>query len=125
MSVCNPCIKTKVLPNCLTQLVVGIVALVSQTVKVYIQDLATGGLTILDGTTDNTGLLTVEFPEPNIFFDNHPYELWVTDIGAGVADFAPITINGTTSDVVCLRFQQVKGGDGTVEAYLTQTLIEA
>lgn len=125
MAVCNPCIKTKTLPNCIAQLVIGTVSLINQSVKVYIQDLATGGLVILSGTTDGTGILTVDFPESNIFFDNHPYELWVTDIGADIGAFEPITIGGNTSEIVCLRFQQVKGDDGSVEVYVSQTLLEA
>lgn len=79
---------------------------------------------ILTGTADIDGLVTVATNMVG-FFDSHPYELWITETGAGIGDFEPITINGSTSDIVCLRFQQVRGEDGTVESYLTQTLQEA
>ncbi len=125
MPVCNPCIKTKTLPNCLATLVVGITALTSQQVKVYIQDLATNGLLILTGSADNTGLVSLTLPDPSPFFDNHSYELWVTDLGAGIGAYESISINGSTSDIICLRFETVKGEDGSVESYLTQTLMEA
>jgi len=125
MSVCNPCIKTKTLPNCLAELVIGTVALVSQSVKVYIQDIATGGLTILQGTADIDGLVTLTLPESPAFFDTHPYELWITETGAGIGDFQSITIDGASSDIVCIRFTSVRGEDGSVESYLTQTLAAA
>ncbi len=125
MPVCNPCIKTKAVPNCLAQLVIGTTALTSQQVKVYIQDLATNGLLILTGTADMDGLITLELPDPSPFFDTHPYELWVTDLGAGIGAYESISINGSTSDIICLRFQSVRGDDGSVESYLTQTLMEA
>src|SRR6186713_2813322 len=125
MSVCNPCIKTKTLPNCLGELVVGTIGLVSQSVKVYIQDLATGALTILQGTADSDGLVTLTLPESPAFFDTHPYELWITEAGAGIGDFQTITIEDSTSDIVCLRFTTIRGDDGSVETYLTQTLAAA
>jgi len=125
MPVCNPCIKTKTLPNCLTELVIGTIGLVSQSVKVYIQDIATGGLTILQGVADINGLVTLTLPESPSFADTHPYELWITETGAGIGDFESITIDGTASEIVCLRFTTIRGDDGSVEAYLTQTLAAA
>lgn len=125
MSVCNPCIKTKTLPNCLSQLVIGTIALISQSVKVYIQDIATGALMVLDGTSDGDGLVTVEFEDSKYFFENHPYELWITDIGADIGAFETITFDGASSNTVCMRFHSVKGEDGDIVAYLTQTIAEA
>lgn len=124
MSVCNPCLKAKALPNCTQELAIGTISEINSSVTVYIQDITTGQIMLLPATSDGDGLVTVDISEKK-FFDNHAYELWITDSGADYKDKMDITVGSTIKDTVCLLFEGVVSVSGEAELFVSQIVIEA
>lgn len=121
MSVCNLCLRAKTLPLCLQQLIVGNIALLATNVYLFINDITTGGVAAIPVTTGAAGEITVDVSQVG-FFENHTYELWVTDAGAGFKDKQTITVGSDTTETICMRFEKVKDEDGENFSFLTQTI---
>lgn len=124
MSICDPCLRAKPLPNCIQELTIGTLSLLNSNVSVYIQDVTTGQITLLSGTTNGAGELSVDISGKK-FMDTHSYDLWVTDSGADFEDRLDITIGSSVNNTVCLRFESVVSVEGESEMFVSQTIIEA
>lgn len=124
MSICTPCLVAKPIPSCTQTLNIGTISDINANVRVYIQDITTGQILSFDTTSDGSGLVSVDLSENN-FFDNHAYEMWVTDANAEYRDAKDITIDSQTEKVICLRFEYVQDSTGGSELFTSQTLQNA
>lgn len=124
MSICTPCLKALPLASCAGVLTVGTVDLTDQSVNVYIKDITTGQLMQLEGDADVDGLVTVDLTEKK-FFDNHSYELWVTDAGADMYAKEDFTFGYETFDTICLTFEFVQTVAGEPIVFVAQTIEQA
>lgn len=92
MSVCAPCQKTKPIPKCVVNLLIGGIAFIDTVVTVYFKDISTGKL---------TGIITEVGGDGSVFLENldcgfmpdHSYEVWVTFAGNNIEDRLTLTIS--------------------------------
>lgn len=123
MSICNPCIKVKSIPKCTQSVVLGTIT-PDTDVSVYVWDVTTSLIQTLDAASDNAGLLTVDFSDLALL-SSHAYEVWATTAGGNYKDKLTITVGSTEGDTICLHVEEVKGVDGEMELFSSQTLLEA
>lgn len=124
MSICNPCIQAKPIPKCTQQIELGTIEDADTNVSIYIWDVSTSLIQRIDATSDNTGLVTADTSQISLLA-SHSYEIWVTEAGAGYKEKLTITIGTAANENICLRVEEVKGEDGEMELYASQTLLEA
>lgn len=123
MSICNPCIRTKSIPKCTQQIVLGTIA-PDTDVSVYVWDVTSSLIQMIDAASDNVGLLMVDISQISLL-SSHAYEVWATTAGGNYKDKLDILVGASTGDTICLRVEEVKGADGEMELYSNQTLLEA
>ena len=124
MSICTPCLKAKPLASCTGVLTIGTIDLTDSTVNVYIHDITTGQIMQLEGASDADGLVTVDLSEKK-FFDNHAYELWVTDAGVDMYEKEDFIFGYENFDTFCLTFNEVVTVTGEPVIFAEQTIMEA
>lgn len=124
MSICNPCIKAKPIPKCTQEIEIGTISDIDTAVSVYIWDVSSSLIQRVDATSDGDGLITVDISEVSLLA-SHAYEIWVTEAGANYKEKLSLTIGTSASETICLRVEEVKGTDGEMELYASQTLLEA
>lgn len=123
MSICTPCLKALPLATCTGELEIGTIALTDSSVNIYIHDITTGQIMQVAADSDADGVVTVDLSE-KAFFDNHAYELWITDAGADMYDKQDITIGYETVDTVCLTFNGVVTLTGDPVVYANQVITQ-
>ena len=102
MSLCSTCFNADELPICTDEITFGTIETESETVTVYIKNLATGRINEYVGDVDEFGtvtLTTVELPKSLTF------ELWCTEDGQSINERLPIT-NGSR-EYLCIDFKTV------------------
>lgn len=124
MSICTPCLQALPLASCAGVLTVGTIDLTAQSVNVYIRDVTTGQIMQLEGDADADGLVTVDLTEKK-FFENHSYELWVTDTGADMMAKEDFAFGYEIFDTICLTFEYVQTVEGEPVQFVAQTVTEA
>lgn len=95
--ICSPALKTKTIPTCTQELVVGTIADVSSALVVAIKDITTERLEIIQGESDGDGLVTIDISGYH-FAPNHAYELWIFLAGSNLNDKKLITVEGGDCD---------------------------
>lgn len=123
MSICNPCIKTKSIPKCTQSVVLGTIT-PDTDVSVYVWDVTTSLIQTMDAASDNAGLLAVDFSNLALL-SSHAYEVWATTLGGNYKDKLTIMVGASEGDTICLHVEEVKGVDGEMELFSSQTLLEA
>ncbi len=107
MSVCDPCLKTELVPKCLTNLIIGTISSLNTAVFVYIRDLTTGKLLRFSEVSSGAGQVTVTGldTEPD-FMPDHSYEMWITlQTAISIEDRETITVTSSLGDVTGTCFQ--------------------
>lgn len=102
MSLCSTCFNAEDLPTCTDEITFGTIDTESETVTVYIKNLATGRVNQYVGDVDEFGIVTittVELPKSLTF------ELWVTEDGQSIND--RLTITNGARGYLCIDFKTV------------------
>lgn len=124
MSVCSPCTKVDVIPVCLTNLIIGTIAGLTQNVWIYFRDTTTGKLKRYENQSDGAGLVTLTLVQNNgDFMPEHAYEVWVQNENeVNIETKLDITISAVIYTCFLVNFTYVKDGDETNETYTTVTI---
>lgn len=119
MSYCNQCVETKPILECVTMLLIGMVA-PSENYQIYIENNNTGYLTQQDVPVDGSGILLCDLASlPEGFLnENSTYTLWSTVQGVGLNDYAPITINSEVYECFTLYFKKAFVNDEVANVLL-------
>lgn len=113
MSVCNPCLKTDILPVCTDNIVVGEISSPDTDVFVYVKDITTHRCFRFEETSDNNGIVTITSlnQEPD-FMQNHSYELWITLATAtGIEDREDILVDNASETTECISLEFKRTGE--------------
>lgn len=104
---CTQCQDTQPVPECVSSIVIGVIALLSTPVHVFVKNNTTNYVHIQEATSAADGTITLDSTLPDISFynKNHLYEIWVT----GIADLIklPITINSIDYDCLLIQFEKI------------------
>ncbi len=121
MSVCNPCTKANLVPECVTNLTIGTISSVSTNVHVYQKHIGSGRIDRYDVTTDGSGTVTIS---PSNIMRGQKFEYWVTLANADdIETKETLTINSNTYDCVTVEYQFVAdASSGDAETYTNITL---
>lgn len=122
--ICNPCIKTKTLPRCITSLNIGTISDINSAVNVYIKNVTVGSSLAIQATSDGSGDIILD-TSGICFIPEHAYLIWVTDNTAGYEERLNVSVDGESGETICVRFEKVIGEDGEEEQFLTQTILAA
>ena len=122
MSVCNPCLSTKPIARCVTNLIIGNIEQLSTSIKVYITNMTTGRRVEYSVTSGADGKVTVPIT-PQQFSEDHSYILHITTTDSiGINETQTITIGELATECLALRFQTIWKSDNTIATYTNQTL---
>jgi hypothetical protein len=99
MSTCNQCYQAEIVPVCVSELVFGTIETESETVTVYLKNVATGRINQFVGDVDESGYVTLSGINLS---NNLAYEIWVTEDGVNIYDRLPIT--NDTVEYDCIYF---------------------
>lgn len=122
---CSSCTPTNPIGQCPTTLTIGTVPYLSTDMYVYIKNLATGHITILEATSSIAGVLTADLTDVELPA-NQDLELWTSRQTDGLNVQSTITIGADGASCLIVRFERPKDENGDPITYGTQTLsIEA
>jgi len=102
MSLCSTCFNADPLPNCTQQVTFGTIDTESETVTVYIKNLATGRIEQYQGNVDEFGIVTVE---DLILPTSLSFELWATEEDETINK--NLTITNGSRNYLCIDFKTV------------------
>lgn len=121
MSLCSPCAPIKVLPDCITNLVVGTMPAINTAFYVYIKDITTDRTERYSATSSALGLLIIVVTQS--FSPAHAYEIWATTLAGSIDDKVAIIIPGIVGTVDCaaLKFESSYTA-GTKNTFTTVTI---
>ena len=120
MTICIPSLKTKCIPLCLTDLIIGAIGIKNKAVHVYIKDLTTGRTEMFPSLSEADGYVVIDISAAT-FSDNHTYELWITLATANINDKQNITVDASTDTTLSLCFEDVEFA-GAMYHYSNQSL---
>jgi hypothetical protein len=118
---CSTCQQVEPAPCCSTTLVIGTIADASVSVSVYFKNITTNRLLILPGTSDGSGLVSVDVSDEQ-FATNQSFEIWVTLATGNMNDKKDITVNTTTADCLAAQFYRVNNESDVVVNSSTFTI---
>lgn len=125
MSICLPPLKTKPLPTCFTNLILGKVSYGNTNVSIFIEDITTGATNHFDATTAGDGTITLSTAASQFdgieFSDTHSYKAWVTKESAGIKDQETIYVGAANGKEVELNFEKI-GSDQDSYALVNVTI---
>jgi hypothetical protein len=105
----------------MTDLVIGTIANANADLNVYFQNNTTGHTLTLPGTSDGSGLVTVDVSEQQ-FASNQSYDIWVTLASTNMNARLTITIGSSTMDCLSADFYKVKTENDTMDAINSFTI---
>ena len=123
--ICSPALATKKIPTCTELLNIGYITDTSAALAVTIKDITTGRIEIIQGMSDNTGLVVIDLSDHK-FSANHSYELFIFLAGGNYEDRQDIIVDGIqpycTADLVQLDFEDVYENTDEQFSITSQTL---
>ena len=130
MAICLDCEKTKLIPTCTDDLILGKISDFNEDVDIYVRNVTLDQLHIFEVdendvqiVSDGTGLVTLPMQTKNIWNASHYYEVWIIKESAtDIEDRETITIGLITTACLNLRFSFVENQDSESEVYTTQTV---
>lgn len=120
MTICAPALRTKCVPICTADLIIGTIENTDTELYVYIKDLTTGRTEILNAESDSDGLVILDI-SAYTFSDNHSYEMWITLSYANVYDKIDVTIGDEVTDTLAPCFVDIESPSGAY-VFGSQTL---
>ena len=122
MSVCNPCLSTKPIARCVTNLIIGTIEQLSTAIKVYITNVTTGRIIEYAVTSGADGKVKLPIT-PQQFSEDHSYTIHITSADSiGINETQTITIGELAAECLALRFHTIWKNDNTIATYTNQTL---
>jgi len=121
--ICGNCRKVNDIPTCTNQVIVGTIANLNTALFIYFVT-ARGQVVQLDGSSDGSGLVTVDTSGFD-FMSNMTYEIFITlDVAVSWEDKINITVPGEVDPQACLQFtpDAVRDSDDDQIAFTTVTL---
>ena len=116
---CENCPKTKQVPECLLELVVGKISDTIKEVYVVFDDITSNRTTAYPAQSDSGGLIKLDTSDI-VFMENHSYVLTVvSNPGAEQYD---IEIGGTSYECLGVRFKRFEEAGGDTMTTVTHTI---
>lgn len=124
MALCLTCQRTKVLPRCSTQLTIGLINHVSQTIYIFVENVTTGYRIRQEATSTATGVVNIDMTDPNrnFFSPNMQYEVWVTFRDTSIEERVRISLGGSAFDCFVLEFETFFATENVAAVYTTYQL---
>lgn len=121
---CLICQRTKPIPICNANLIIGNIGLNNTAVYIYVQDLSTGATHRQSATSSGAGLVTLSMALPVGFYSpDHTYELWITlQSATNILDRKDITIGVEVNNCLNPIFQNIVDANNINISYTTQTI---
>ena len=116
MSVCTACFESDIVPVCTIEFVFGTIQTDSETVTVYLKNVATGRINQFVGDVDESGYVTLTSVALN---NGIGYELWATEDGENINN--RLTITHAAVDYDCISFTAKRISDNV--EFLTYDLM--
>ncbi len=124
MALCITCQKTKVLPRCSTQLTIGLINHISQTIYIFVDNVTTGYRIRQEATSTATGIVNIDMTDParDFFSPNMQYEVWVTFRDTSIEERVPISLGGSAFDCFVMEFETTFATQNVAAVYATYQL---
>lgn len=104
--ICSNCRETKRVPTHTTNLTIGIVSVLSNTVYVFVKNLATDYTYRQEVITEADGTVILDMAQPHYsyYHENASYQLWITDTDNELLE---ITIDNEINECLYVGFKNL------------------